>query len=89
MIELSDLDIERAAKELTANPNCNIVLMENMSWKDSRTCTGRLKVVDGKVKMVDTCGEPCSFVCDTSREFDKNVSRVKNVIRVINLVKKD
>ena len=89
MIELSDLDIERAAKELMANPNCNILLMENMSWNDSRTCTGRLKVIEGKVKMIDTCGEPCSFVCDTSREFDKNVSRVKNVIRVINLVKKD
>ncbi len=85
-IELTDLIIERAAREMTANPACHVVLRENMSWKDSRNCTGRLAVVNGKVQIIDSCGEPCSFVCDTSREFDKNTQRVRTVVNAINLV---
>lgn len=85
-IELTDLQIEKAARELTSNPNCYTVLNSGLGWGNSKVCGGRLTFADGKVKIVDSCDEPCSFVCKTSREFAENVGKVRQVVRVINLV---
>lgn len=87
MIELSDLEVGKAARELTSNPNCSVLLTENMDWKNTRKCMGRFEVHGNKVKIIDSCGEPCSFVCDTSREFEKNMWRVRSILRIINLIK--
>lgn len=86
-IELTDQELTKIARSLTSNPDCRIVLMENMSWADSRTCSGRLAVESGKVKILDSCGEPCSFVCKTSREFYDHLSMIKVVVKAINLVR--
>ena len=52
---------------------CCRVLTENGIASTRRTCQGHTKVQNGKVTLHDTCGEPCSFICQDAQDFHNAV----------------
>lgn len=91
-LELTDKEIEKVARELTPNPNCRCLLETDLLNSELRldqvrVCGGRLTFSKGKVQIVDACAEPCTFVCDTSREFANVIGLIQKVVSVINLVR--
>ena len=89
MFEVDDDHIDRAAHTLTANPNCYVLHSCRQATDGSYTdvCKGRLTYAEGKVKIHDTCGEPCSFVCKTSREFAEKVGWIRTVLQALQATK--
>lgn len=67
---------------------CGIVLCENGLVETRRVCGGRSEIKNGRVELHDTCGEPCTFVCDNSRKFSEAVQQVKLYDRLIEQAKK-
>ena len=56
--------------------HCCRVLREN-GVAPSTTCSGRSTIKNGKVVLSNTCGEPCSFVCEDAQAFSIEVERIK------------
>lgn len=94
MIKLTDAEMTQVANKLTTNPECRIVMIENGNYlyeADGTThkiCQGKLIVMRGKVRLYHTCGEPCTFVCKTSRAFCDTVDTVQTIVRAINEIQK-
>lgn len=80
MIDITDDNIARAARELTANPSCRVL---HQRHDISSICGASLHYAGGKVEIRKPCSEPCDFVCITARDFAKNVGIVRSVIRAL------
>ncbi len=55
---------------------CYRVLYENGVVSTRLTCQGHTKIENGKVTLHDTCGEPCSFVCDDAQQYQRAVKKL-------------
>lgn len=68
---------------------CGRRLTENGVASTSHPCLGEAKIVKGKVILIDTCGEPCSFICDNARSFQNKVETLLSYEKIIELSKKE
>ena len=83
---LTDVQLTWLFTERLSNSNgtrCGRVLFKNGVTGTQIICGGRSKIVNGRVKLHDTCGEPCSFVCKDTDKFSTEVERVVLYDRLI------
>lgn len=66
---------------------CGRRLTENGVLGTEYTCRGHAAIQGGKVKLKDTCGEPCSYVCDDSQALSKSVESLKYYDKIIRRVR--
>lgn len=88
MDKIDEKTIEKAALLMTVNPVCRILISANGRYLTNddgtyQTCKGHFELKGGKTKLLATCGEPCSFVTKTSRQFDDNVQTIIAVIHAL------
>lgn len=46
-------------------------------------CAGRAVIRDGRVNLLNTCGEPCTYVCENTGRLAQEVERVQAYDRLI------
>lgn len=54
-------------------------LTENGIPETAYICQGKTKIVEGKLKYENTCGEPCSFVCKDADRLRQEIEHVQAI----------
>lgn len=65
---------------------CYVRLRENGVGQE-QVCTGEATIENGKVKVFNTCGEPCEFVCKRTARFAETVEEIKLYDKLIELAR--
>lgn len=83
---LSDKDILKCFEQGLSASNgfsCNRVRYDSLDWKKSFTCRGHAKIEQQKVKLHETCGEPCDYVCDSAQKLQRAVDTLVGYDRIL------
>lgn len=89
---LTDKQLEWILRNRLSNSNgfrCGTVFThENGVSHPPRVCTGKATIYNGKLTIVNSCGEPCDYVCSNTRSLADELNRVVWYERIIEAAKR-
>lgn len=69
--------------------SCNRRLTENGAAGTERICDGRATILNGKLKVHGGCHEPCSYICEDTRDLAMTLNKIVSLDELIMEAKRE